>query len=236
MDIPLGAKLIRTPSVPAIAAAAATALSLWGSEKAYSYIHDMLALGNTMLFLDVYPLHAFYKLRGLQELKTCLKNRQDIYGDNPKFPVLWPVGEKIKFGFAFPQILQAFEAIEAGNIADSVRYLADHEQRNILQPIMYEDKVFKTALKANQLAFATDFLKRFAEPVELTLASQCQRVNDGRTVGFSGNAVADLADVEQRMEFVLRAAAKFNQLLHSSQRKYIEQSLKVIAAGGGVDS
>ena len=47
-------------------------------QKQLLYVHDMLALGNTMLFLDVFPLHAFYKERGLKALETCLDSRQKI--------------------------------------------------------------------------------------------------------------------------------------------------------------
>jgi hypothetical protein len=51
--------------------------------------------------------------------------------------MLWPVGEEtLKFGIDHDEILLAFEAIEAGNIAESVEHLAWHEQRNILQPAM----------------------------------------------------------------------------------------------------
>jgi hypothetical protein len=43
-----------------------------------------------------------------------------------------------------------------------------------------------------------------------------------------------LADIERRMTFVLKAAAQFDDLLHSDQRDQIEQSIRDIAWGGGV--
>jgi hypothetical protein len=83
-------------------------------QQQFRHVHDMMALGNTTLFLDVYPLHEFYAKRGLGELKQCLKARASIYGRS-QFPVLWPVGyKKLQFGLAYPEILLAFEAIEAG--------------------------------------------------------------------------------------------------------------------------
>lgn len=109
-------------------------------QQQFQHVYEMLALGNTTLFLDIFPLHAFYKERGFTELKTCLKTRASIYG-HPKFPVLWPVGQEIlPFGTAHLEILQAFEAIEEGDIARSVEHFALHEQRNILQPSIYEDR------------------------------------------------------------------------------------------------
>jgi hypothetical protein len=72
------------------------------------------------------------------------------------------------------------------------------------------------------------------QAIELTLASQCQGVEDGRTIGFGNNPLADLSDVEQRMVFVLRAAARFDEMLHDNNRSALEQSIKDIAAGEGV--
>jgi hypothetical protein len=68
----------------------------------------------------------------------------------------------------------------------------------------------------------------------LTLASQCLRVDDGRTIGFGNNPFADLSDINQRMAFVLDAAARFDELLHDNNRYLIEQAIQDIAAGRGV--
>jgi hypothetical protein len=194
----------------------------------------MLAMGNTTLFLDVFPLHAFYKERGLKALETCLPSRKNIYG-HVQNPVLWPVGqEKLKFGTDYDEILQAFEAIEAGNIAKSVERLAVHEQRNILQPAMYSDPLLVRLLRGNHLSYVIGLPSGVAQAIELTLASQCRRVDDGRTVGFSNNLMADLSDINQRMPFVLKAAAQFDELLHTRDRHQIEQAIEDIAAGRGV--
>ena len=203
-------------------------------QKQLLYVHDMLALGNTTLFLDVFPLHAFYKERGLQALKTCLESRQKIYGHD-QYPVLWPIEqEKLKFGYDYKEILQAFQAIEVGNITESVVHLAWHEQQNILQPVMYSDELLVTLLRRNQFAFVTGIPPGAAAAVELTLASQCYPSEDGRTVGFSSEHFANLADIDQRMSFVLKAASQFDQLLRRSDRHLIEESILNIAAGRGV--
>jgi hypothetical protein len=49
-------------------------------QQQYEYVYEKLAIGNTTLFLDVFPLHAFYKKRGLKELETCLKSRSKCCG------------------------------------------------------------------------------------------------------------------------------------------------------------
>jgi hypothetical protein len=202
-------------------------------QQQFRHVHDMLALGNTTLFLDVFPLHEFYAKRGLAELKKCLKSREAIYG-HPTFPVFWPVGQKkLQFGLTYPEILPAFEAIEAGDIAKSVEYLASHEQKNILQPTIYQDRQLVALLRGNHASYVTGFPSGVARAIELTLTSQCQRVEDGRTIGFGNDPLADLSDIEQRMSFVLQAAARFDEMLSDHNRSALEQSINQIASGGG---
>ncbi len=204
------------------------------SQRMYRFVYEMLAMGNTTLFLDVYPLHVFYRERGLEALKDCLTSRKNIYGSS-QHPVLSPIGEKtLKFGIDHKEILLAFEAIEDGYIAESVEHLAWHEQRNILQPAMYSDWRFNSLLYSNHLSYLSGIPSGAAEAIELTLASQCRRIDDGRTIGFSNSLTANLADINQRMPFVLRAAEQFDDLLRSNQREQIEQSIRDIAWGGGV--
>ncbi|MCP9270546.1 hypothetical protein M5U04_21380 [Xenorhabdus sp. XENO-1] len=150
---------------------------------------------------------------------------------------MWPIGqEKFEFGRSYPDILLAFEAIEAGNIPRGVVYLANHEQINILQSTMYSDTHLVRLLRGNQFSFVTGFPSGVAEAVELTLASQCRRIDDGSTIQFSNETFADLSDVKQRMPFVYKAADRFNEMLHDdSNRKLLEKSLQNIAAGRGVE-
>jgi hypothetical protein len=203
-------------------------------QEQLKYVHDMLALGNTTLFLDVFPLHVFYKERGLSALKICLESRQKIYGHD-QYPVLWPIEQgELKFGYDHKEILQAFEAIDAGNIAESVVHLAWHEQQNILQSAMYSDEQLVVLLRGNQFTYVTNFPSGAAAAVELTLASQCRPSEDGRTVAFSSDYFANLADIDQRMSFVLKAAAQFDVLLRRSDRQLIELAILDIASGRGV--
>ena len=206
-----------------------------GVRWSFEYVYEMMALGNTTLFLDIYPLHMFYAKRGLAELKTCLKKRAGIFG-HPKFPVLWPIGEKtLEFGQDHEEILLGFEAIDQGQISEGVIHLAWHEQKNILQPSMYGNSKLVLSLRSNQYSYATNFPSGLGQAIELTLASQCQPLEDGRTVGFSDDRTANLADLEQRMPFVLKAATQFDELLNDSNRGNLEQAIRDIAAGGGVE-
>ncbi|MNP72322.1 hypothetical protein D3C76_1688520 [compost metagenome] len=53
-------------------------------------------------------------------------------------------------------------------------------------------------------------------------------------MGFSNDYFANLADIHQRMPFVLKAAEQFDELLRRSDRQLIEQAILDIAAGRGV--
>lgn len=202
-------------------------------QQQLQFVHDMLALGNTTLFLDVYPLHLFYSERGLGAFEECLEARKNIY-EIEEFPVLWPIGQKLKFGADHKEVLAAFSAIEVGGIAQSVNFLAAHEQVNILQPSMYSDVQFVRLLRANHASFVTGIPSGAAQAIELTLASRCKRFEDSRTIGFGVNPLADLSDIEQRMSFVLKAAGEFHRLLQGDDRHLIEQSIRDISNGYGV--
>ena len=203
-------------------------------QQLYQHVYEMMAMGNTTLFLDVFPLHAFYKERGLGLLERCLPLRRKIHG-NGQSPVLWPMGhERLEFGINHREILRSFRAIDAGNIAEGVEHLARHEQKNILQPTMYNDLKLITLLRANHLSYVTDIPSGAAQAIELTLASQCHPADERRTIAFSNNPFANLADINQRMAFVLKAAAQFDDLLHSTERNRIEQAIEAIAEGRDV--
>ena len=76
-------------------------------QEELKYVHEMLALGNTALFLDVYPLHRFFMVRGFKEMEECLPNRRSL-----KNKVIWPITEKVEFGVAQREILETFAYID----------------------------------------------------------------------------------------------------------------------------
>ncbi|MDE9533902.1 hypothetical protein KKJ14_14745 [Xenorhabdus bovienii] len=173
----------------------------------------------------------------MKELEACLPERKNIYG-NSQFPILWPIGQdKLEFGLPFKEILPAFKAIDEGRLADGVRHLADHEQKNILETIMYSDWWLVGALWGNQV-FHTLGNTSITQPVELPLAAQCKSTDDGRTIEFT-NGILDgltsrLSNVENRMEFVYKAATRFDEMLRGDERSVVTESLKEIASNGGV--
>ncbi|MET0982787.1 MAG: hypothetical protein ABWY02_11850 [Telluria sp.] len=196
--------------------------------KGSDHMEDQLALGNKTLFLDIYPLHRFYMLRGIKGMRTCLEERQQIRGK-----VLWPDAVKnvLPFGKRFPEILRGFEEIERGNLAESVRQLARHEQLNVLQTIIYNNAGTRVALDGNQFAWVTGLPTGDYTEVQLTLSAQCAP-KKGWTTWLSRSLNVQLYNETDRMEFVDRAAADFDRLLRK-QRPQLERSLKEIFMGKG---
>ena len=200
-----------------------------GTGVSSAYMHEQLALGNTLLFLDIYPLHRFYMLRGFEHLKTCLPDRAAI-----SEKVLWPINKaKLAFGLQHREIHEAFDLVERGLIAESVKKFAHHEQINILQSAIYEDVVMQGALRANQFSWATGFPSGIAAEIELTLSAECISKSSSLNVWFAKNKNAKLYDRDQRMTFVYTAANRFETLLQGNQRSSIEASINEIARNGG---
>lgn len=155
------------------------------------HVYDLLAMGNTTVFLDIYPLHRFYSVRGLEELKKCLNTRKTIYG-HAGFPVLWPVEEKtLPFGLVTKEILKGFEAVEAGNICESVEHLTVHELRNVLQPAIYENRHLTTLLRG---ADWFDFNQRM-ESAQRAATRFDRLLNDGNRSALV-QSIHEIADIE----------------------------------------
>lgn len=192
------------------------------------YLHERLGFGNMHLFLDIYPLHRFYMERGWKEFTAYLADRQSIAKR-----VEWKAEKHLKFGSPFKEIRNGFQWMGEGDLVRSVESLARHEQANVLQAIMYNDPQMQEALAKNQFAWAIGFPSGVYMEIQLTLSAQC-KPKDGWTSYFPRLRSAKLWLVEERMKFVIKAAERFNELLRSAQRPYVEESLRRISAGGGV--
>jgi len=189
-------------------------------------VYQMLAKGNMSLFLDVWPLHMFYKKFGLQRFKRCLSERKELRGS-----VARPIEAAVPFGAMQPRVVHAFEAIDAANTPGGVKFLAEHEQLNILQPAMYDDTAFAMLMRANQFAWALNIPTGSAREIQLALANRCTTTGANSQIErFSREPLANLADPNQRMAFVMRAAQRFDDLLRGPIEKHsVENSLFIIA-------
>jgi hypothetical protein len=195
------------------------------------YLRGRMSLGNMAVFLDIYPLHRFYELHGLAQLKASLDQRQSI-----KDQVKWPVTDEVfPFGKVFRQIADGFTLIERNDLLGSVQQLAFHEQVNVLQAVMYDDALTRLALDANQLAWASEVPGVDFNEVQVTLAAQCAAKPSPVTTWFSSAPDAHLYSSSQRMEFVYRTAEQFDRLVNGKDRLEVERSLEAICEGHGVE-
>lgn len=192
-------------------------------------IYDRLSRGSLALFLDVYPLHRFYMERGLKDFVNCLNKRQEL-----RDRVHWPMDRNaLPFGKPYREIRDAFEYIEAGNIAASVRVLLRHEHDNILQKAMYNDRHMQRALDSDQFAWVTNLPAGDYTKIQVSLSGQC-KTRAGLAALFSKERKVKLYDRGQRMALAGRAADQFDKLLRGAERAALEQSLREISAGAGV--
>ena len=194
------------------------------------FMEKELALGNLTLFLDIYPLHRFYMLRGMDGLRKCLRERKNI-----KDLVFWPeeAKKRLDFGRLFEEIMIGFTQIDQGEIHRSVVTLAKHEQLNILQKVIYDNPVTHKALDANQFAWVTKLPTGDYAEIQLTLSAQCS-AKPGWTQWFRRSMDVHLWNPDDRMKFVYRAAEEFDRLLKGGQRVEVERSIGEIYMGGGV--
>jgi len=192
------------------------------------YMKEQIAIGNRNLFLDIYPLHRFYMLRGIEGIRSCLAQRQRI-----RDKVDWEVGVKLPFGLPFKEILAGFEAVERGDIEESVVQLATHEQINVLQPILYSNPKVRALLDVNQAMWVTGFPSGHYHEVQLTLSAQC-KPKQYFTTPFNRSLAVALWNPDDRMKFVLQAARKFGKLWRGKAKADVERSLQKIYAGSGI--
>lgn len=212
-----------------VGGAEAATLVQMGTEIGAHKMYKRLGHGNMHLFLDIYPLHRFFMERGWEEFEKYLRYRQ-----NDKYPVYWDVERtKLPFGEPFREIADGFEQINIGRLHDGVRLLAQHEQVNILQKIMYEERTMQWLLAMNQFAWATGFPTGDYQEIQLTLSAQC-KATSGLTSWFSKGKCAKLWVVAERMQFVLAAAERFDRLLRSPERIRVEESIQAVAEARGV--
>lgn len=167
-------------------------------------------------------------------MKKCLHERSSLKDD-----VIWPIADKVEFGSVQREIIETFTYIDHGEISESVRTMARHEQINILQPALYDVERFALLMRGTQagdvVSFVTGLLSGIPEKIQLTLASQCKAPDD-REIHFSRNPIANLANKDQRMAFVVRAANQFDNLLKNpNTHTQLKESIIEIAHSAGIN-
>ena len=183
-----------------------------------------LGQGNLWLFNDIAPTHWFYSNypEHFFDGMACLSKRDANQ-----------LEERVKYFKPSPDMSKGFEKVlDIERTDDSelrselqlehLLAIADHEQREILQPLIYNDPVFKKWLTRER-----QWWIRWASPTyQLVFTHQCSE----RDPQLKSVAPGDIKveEEESRMDWIESAAKKFHKLM-SDQEAHMLDELRTIA-------
>lgn len=197
-----------------------------------------LGKGNFWLFQDIFCWHWFYSKypKKFEEcsgernseafdpkVKSALKN---LPWAEESLAVIDNFKVKKEVVDAFLMIKQTEEESSGGERQElqfnSLLATANHEQLNILQPLIYEDPVFKTLLDVQKKAEGLPLL-----PLRSAAFSTACDVKEPelREQMIEG----DLYSAQDRMEFIKKIAVKYHGLM-KSKKEYMERTITEISA------
>ena len=164
----------------------ATTLGGYKVVELANLMYAKLGEGNQKLFLDIFPPHLFFIDHGYRELARCSKTRKPALSS---------------------QLLESFRLIEESRnsanrsqlLERSVAAMARHEQLNILQPVVYDDRTIRAILDLNELDLPG------ADPAKAILTSECFDPGEQNTYYLNDTRQGDkeLYDPKDRMEWIL---------------------------------
>ena len=204
-------------------------------------IANGLGQGNLWLFNDIGPAHWLYNhypehffsgmacsgKRNANQLKGRVKEKLN------GLPWAAKSLAKINHFKPSPRMLDGFEKVlQIERTEDSTlrpKYqlehllaIADHEQREILQPLIYNDPVFSKWLGRER-----QWWMRLAAPTyQLVFTHQCSE-RDPQLKSVAPNEMK-VEDEESRMKWIEKAANKFHELMND-QEAHMLNELKIIA-------
>jgi hypothetical protein len=199
---------------------------------------NYLGKGNFWLFQDIFVWHWFYANYPEQFISCAPERNAQTY--SPEVAVMvndlpW-AGETLSIlnNLKVPSpdyVIQGFTAITATESAsgtsrrnfqfESLLRIADHEQRKILQPLIYNDLAFTLTLDAQQMTeFMPFFPKRLA-----TFSTTCDTDKINLKVVMTEGKLYNETD---RMKFIGNIADQYHKLM-TQQNAYMEGEIASIA-------
>lgn len=210
--------------------------------KLLPWVTDGLGKGNFWLFCDISGWHWYYANHA-RSFDACKESRSALaYDDNVKklvrrlpwqeesLPVIRQLGisPHIRAGFAK---VREFESTSDKKRASKIQYehliaIANHEQGEVLQPLIYDNWVFSGSVAAQR----APVLNWFSPDVELVFSHACQTETKSlKSVPPEGTKIEDFTS---RMAWITKAADQFHLLMQES-RSFMEKELRTMA--GWVD-
>lgn len=196
-----------------------------------------LGMGNFWLFQDIFVWHWFYKKypcqftecspkRNAQSAEAqVLININSLPWADEALPVLKNLAITPYVEKGFNRIKECVDATDPVIKRDlqmsSLLAIADHEQRKILQPLIYEGSMFKKVL-------TTQAALEGAPLVPLRVASfssACDVKDEELRVQMTKG---DLFNESDRMEFIKKIADQYHKLM-GDKKDYMEQEIETIS-------
>ncbi|MDR6915533.1 hypothetical protein J2X66_002401 [Pseudomonas sp. 3296] len=198
---------------------------------------NALGKGNFWLFQDIFVWHWFYS-KYKDQFDECAPERNarscegQIKTNIDSLP--WAddalsilgnlhVTDEIKSGF---KAIKESETLPIGEARrrkqfDSLMAIADHEQRKILQPLIYKDVPFRATLKMQAGFEWAPFV-----PVRVAaFSTACDVKEPEHRVQMSEG---DLYDENDRMKFISSIAQQYHYLM-GAQESYMEREIRTIS-------
>jgi hypothetical protein len=210
--------------------------------KMLPWVTDGLGKGNFWLFCDISGWHWYYANHS-RSFDACKESRSALtYDEKVKklvqklpwhaesLPVIKQLGisAHIRNGFAK---VREFEATSDRRRASKIQYehliaIANHEQGEVLQPLIYDNRVFSGSVAAQR----APVLNWFSPDVELVFSHACQ--TEEKTLKSVPPEGTKIEDFTSRMAWITKAADQFH-LLMQENRAFMEGELRTMA--GWVD-
>ena len=212
-------------------------------------IANGLGQGNLWLFNDIAPAHWFYSnypehfFSGMACLNKRDANQLEARVKTAMEDLPWASESLSRIDYFKPssRMLDGFEKVlrieRAEDIEERSEYqlehllaIADHEQREILQPLIYDDPVFKKWLARERatsgLLRKTWILSWMTLTYQLVFTHQCSERDPQLKSVAPGDM--EVENEKSRMKWIEKAAKKFHELMNDEEAHMLNE-LKTMA-------
>lgn len=215
------------------------AWQLWLQQKMVSETtKEGLGKGNFWLFCDISGWHWYYS-NFPDSFQTCVESRnagnyvpkvraqvEKLPWASQALPIINNLGPSgyIRTGFKLVRQYEQ-EQNESDRLAIQFKHLlaiADHEQRVILQPLIYADEDFAFWIKFQR----SRFVSWISPNLELTFTSSCYTEDESAKSTAPEGTI--LEDERSRMAWISEAAKLFHDLM-KIRRHYMEGQLEAMS-------
>ncbi|WP_374420065.1 DUF2515 family protein [Chromobacterium sp.] len=209
------------------------------------FVRRHLALGNFWLFQDIAPFHWYYS-RYPEHFDKCVPSRscknlhKQVIDNLERMEQGAEVLPQINYLAATPSVIEGFKLVRQIEQETSPRtraqlqlkhltFIAVHEQKEILQPLMYENSAFKSWVKLQREGkemIKDTMLNPLLPDIELVFTHACK--TDQKELKSVPPTGTKLEDYDSRMNWIMEAAKAFHNLMET-RKTFMEAELKTMA-------